>query len=104
MPDSDLKEILVNLGVSGDEISYPVFLEFFDKKIYHDVPKGEVMEAFQLFDKDKSGKILIEDFKHIMTNLCEDLDKRQIEHFLELADQKNDGYLHIEEFVTMLKK
>ena len=99
-----MKQHLSNLGVTGDDIPYKVYVEFFDKKIYNEVPKAEIMEAFKLFDKDKSGKILIEDFKHVMTNLCEDLDKKQIEHFLELANLKNDGYLHIEELVAMLKK
>lgn len=86
MPDEDIKKHLSELGTSGDKIPYKAFIEFFDKKIYKEVPKNDILEAFKLFDKDNQGKILIEDFKHIMHNLCEDLDKPQVEHFLELAD------------------
>lgn len=103
LSDEALREHIKQMGGSGDKVSYKEFVELFDKKIYNDVPKNDVIQAFKLFDKDNSGKILIDDFKHVMFNLCEDLDKVQIENFLQLADQKKDGYLHIEEFVSFLK-
>lgn len=62
-------------------------MELFDKKIYVDVPKADAFKAFSLFDKDNSGTIEIEDFKHVMFNLCEDLDKLQIENFLKIAGE-----------------
>ena len=40
-----------------------------------------------MFDKEKSGKILIDDFRHVMQNLCEDMSKEEIEDFLKIADQ-----------------
>lgn len=69
-----------------EQITYKAFVELFDKKIYVDVSTQEAVDAFALFDKEKSGKISIEDFKHVMNNLCEDLDKQQIQDFLELAN------------------
>ena len=38
-----------------------------------------------------------------MHNLCDDLDKLEVEEFLKLANQNNDGYIHYKEFVEFLK-
>lgn len=63
MTDEDLKDIISSINPSEmDKVSYKTFVELFDKKLYKEVKKTDAIEAFELFDKDKSGKILIEDF------------------------------------------
>lgn len=63
MTDEDLKSILSSINSSEtDKVSYKTFVELFDKKLYKEVQKTDAIEAFELFDKDKTGKILIEDF------------------------------------------
>ena len=104
MTDDDLKSILSSINSSEtDKVSYKTFVELFDKKLYKEVKKTDAIEAFELFDKDKTGKILIEDFQHVMHNLCDDLDKVEVEEFLTLANQNNDGYIHYKEFVDFMK-
>lgn len=71
--------------------------------MYKDVPKKDAINAFELFDKEKTGKILIEDFKHIMINLSEGLERDEIEDFLKIANQHDDGYIHYHDFVDLLR-
>ena len=78
-------------------------MELFDQKLFKEIPTTDSIKAFELFDKEKSGNILLEDFKHVMLNLCDDLNKEEIEDFLKLADQQGDGVLRYKDFVKMLK-
>jgi|JI9StandDraft_2_1071091.scaffolds.fasta_scaffold157807_1 FKBP-type peptidyl-prolyl cis-trans isomerase (trigger factor) len=43
LSDEEIKKHLSEMGVTGDKIPYKVFIEFFDKKIYLDVPKNDVL-------------------------------------------------------------
>lgn len=100
----ELKEIIKGISPDdADKISYSTFVELFDKKLYKDVPKHEAVEAFRLFDKENTGKISINDFKHIMLNLSDGFTSVEITEFLKLADRKNDGFIHYKEFVDFMK-
>ena len=101
--DEELKQALQRINeMNTENIPYKGFVELFDHKLFEEVEKNDALKAFELFDKKKSGKILIQDFNHIMNNLCDDLSKKQIEHFLVLADLQKDGFIHYKEFVNFL--
>lgn len=100
----ELKDIIKS--ISSDDpssITYTTFVELFERKLYKDVPKHEAVEAFKLFDKDNSGKISINDFRHIMQNLSDGFTSVEINDFLKLADRHQDGYIHYKEFVDFMK-
>ena len=73
-------------------------------KITKDISTAEATKAFELFDKNKTGKLSIVDFQHVLKNLCQDMNKKEIEEFLKLADTQKDGYIHYHQFVEMLLK
>ena len=103
--NDELKTILRTINNSDTEnIPFSTFVELFEKKLYKEVSKDAALDAFRLFDKQNTGKISIEDFKHVLNNLCEDLTKPEIEEFLVLADQKKDGMIYYAEFVDFLLK
>ena len=85
-----------------ENIPYSVFVQLFEKKLHKEVPKKNAVEAFQVFDKEKSGKIAINDFRHVLTNLADNLTPTEIEDFLQLADQRKDGFIYYAEFVDFL--
>ncbi len=102
--DDELKKFLSQINDSNTEkIPYKGFVELFDKKLFSDVPKPEALEAFTLFDKDKEGKINIDDFRHVMKNLCDDMTPDEIEDFLSVANEKGDGFIHYKEFIDILQ-
>ena len=99
----DLKNVLRSLNNEDSEnIPYNVFLELFERRLHKEVPKKSAVEAFQLFDKEKQGRIAISDFRHVLVNLADNLTPPEIDEFLKLADQKKDGYIYYAEFVDFL--
>lgn len=101
----DLKTTLRSLSNDDPEnIPYSVFLELFERRLYKEVPKKNAIEAFQIFDKDKKGRIQITDFRHVLVNLADTLTPMEIDEFLALADQKKDGYIYYTDFVEFLSE
>ena len=78
------------------------------RNLYEIIKKGistsEAVKAFELFDKNKTGKLSIVDFQHVLKNLCQDMNKKEIEEFLKLANTKDDGFIYYHDFVEMLIK
>ena len=99
----DLKGLLKSLNNDDTEnIPYSVFLQLFEKKLHKEVPKQNAVEAFKVFDKEKSGRIAIADFRHVLSNLADNLTPTEIEEFLQLSDMKKDGYIYYADFVEFL--
>ena len=100
----EVKDILRSINDEDTEnITYSSFVELFDKRLYSDVTRHDAVEAFRLFDKENSGKIAISDFRHVLSNLSDNLTSVEINQFLKLADTNDVGVIHYKEFVDMLK-
>ena len=103
LSSQDLQNILKGMNIAdSNNINYKEFVTIFESKLYKEVEPKAVVEAFELFDKDKSGQILITDFEQILTNLSENMTKDEIKEFLTLADRKGDGFIHYKDFVEFL--
>jgi len=60
-------------------------------------------EAFNLFDKDKSGFIDAKELKSVMNTLGEKLSDEEISAMIKAADLDGNGTIEYEEFVKMMK-
>ena len=63
-----------------------------------------IKEAFDVFDKDGSGSISIDEFREVMVTEGADLTDEEIEEILHEADADGDGQIDIDEFVALLLK
>ena len=63
-----------------------------------------IKEAFNLFDKDGSGSISIDEFRAVMVTEGAELTDKEIEDILREADSDGDGQIDIDEFVALLLK
>jgi len=52
---------------------------------------AKIKEAFNVFDKDGSGKISKEELRSIMKSLGEDLTDEEITQMIQEADTNGDG-------------
>merc|ERR1712226_757800 len=68
-----------------------------------DLTKDEdfLQAAFRGYDKNKDGKISMEEFKRVMTR--SNMSKGQVENMVKAADLDGNGYVDYEEFVKMMQ-
>lgn len=103
--EANLKEEMKKINETNtEEIYFKEFENLFKKRLFKEVSGEEALEAYKLFDKDKNGKIQIEDFKYIMENLCENMTSDDIDDFLASADENNDGFIYYNDFVKYLQQ
>jgi len=62
----------------------------------------ELRAAFNMFDKDGSGQISIQELKQVMHSLGERLTDRELEEMIHEADNNGDGEINFEEFCKMM--
>ena len=65
--------------------------------------EGDLIEAFQAFDKAGNGFIMVDDMKHVLTSMGTDrLTEEEADMMLKIADMDGDGVLSYEEVVKSL--
>ncbi|KAN0006974.1 hypothetical protein ACTFIV_005401 [Dictyostelium citrinum] len=101
---SEINEILREYG-SNNQMTVDGLFNYLGRKVVDDFDEKEIIEAFQVFDKDGKGMIGASDLRHILTNLGERLPEEQVEEMLRQAVGSGDGAINYEPFVrNMLKK
>ncbi|KAK5583097.1 hypothetical protein RB653_004687 [Dictyostelium firmibasis] len=101
---SEINEILREYG-SNNSMTIDGLFNYLGRKVVDDFDEKEIIEAFQVFDKDGKGLIGASDLRHILTNLGERLPEEQVEEMLRQAVGSGDGAINYEPFVkNMLKK
>ena len=54
----------------------------------------ELLDAFQVFDKDQNGFISSAELRHVMTNLGEKLTEEEVDEMISEADKDGDGQIN----------
>ncbi|EGG17628.1 MyoD light chain [Cavenderia fasciculata] len=101
---SEVNEIIKDFG-SGGSMTVDGLFNYLGRKVVDDFDEKEIIEAFQVFDKDGKGMIGASELRHILTNLGDRLNEDQVEEMLKQAVGAGDGVISYQPFVTnMLKK
>ena len=72
-----------------------------------DIPEdkiAEYKESFDMFDRNKKGKITIGDITKIMKNFGYPLSKEEAKKMVSSVDASGDGEVDFEEFVMLMEK
>ena len=72
-----------------------------------DIPEDKVAEykeSFDMFDRNKKGKITINDITKIMKNFGYPLSKEEAKKMVSSVDSSGDGEVDFEEFVMLMEK
>merc|ERR1719461_1496987 len=64
----------------------------------------ELLEAFQVFDKDGDGNITASELASTMKALGENLDEDDIKFMMSEVDTNNDGNIDFQEFKKMMSE
>ena len=58
-----------------------------------------ILKAFQHFDVDNSGKINVEEIKHVLTFLGDIMSEDEVNNFFKSVEIDKNGYLDYREFI-----
>jgi len=83
-------------------IDFNEFMNLINRRIHETDPTEEYIEAFKIFDRDGSGRILIDELREILLVFGENVSENEIELFFREANVKNDGYIDYKEFIKLL--
>ena len=64
--------------------------------------KKEYTQAFEVFDKDKDGKISRQELKTIMRSLGQNPSDDDIEEMMLSVDKNQDGQISYDEFMNLI--
>ena len=101
--DINNKEIN-NIIKNKNFISYLEYLDFIDIIDLQISEENELIKAFEVFDKNKTGKIKTEELKFMMNKLGTKLSKEEINNFIKEADPQNEGKFEYKNFSKLVIK
>lgn len=95
--DEDIEDALDEMGKTNDDVlTIDELIQFIN--IIND-PQS-IIDAFQLFDKDKNGYISIDEFKTILQMVQSNFNQKEIKEIFDMTDASKDGKIDYREFVT----
>lgn len=84
----------------SESIDFPEFLSLMAKMLKDVDDEEELLAAFRVFDKDRTGKVSVAELRHEMTKL--ELKDDEIDELIKEVDIFGDGNVNYEEMVKIL--
>ncbi|CAA3013102.1 calcium-binding protein CML24-like [Olea europaea var. sylvestris] len=98
--EEELKHIMSELDTDGDgSIDINEF-----KAFYCGSGDNELKEAFDLYDKDKNGKISASELHSVLKGLGEKCSLKDCRRMISSVDVDGDGCVNFEEFKKMMSR
>jgi calmodulin len=104
MTKEELKEMISGLDEENEgELDFDGFVTFIKRtenmgKTQDD--SEDIINAFKAFDRDGSGYLSLDEFRHILTNLGDKFTNEEVNEIFKEADLDGDGKLEYVEFVN----
>ncbi|XP_065835068.1 uncharacterized protein [Oscarella lobularis] len=87
----------------GQTIGFEEFLRFVTEKQGNDRDlHDEIMQGFHLFDKQKQGKITVEDLRLVCDEVGERMSDHELKEMINVADRDGDAAVSSKEFVEIM--
>ena len=96
------KHFDVNINENG-EVDVEAFLEIIAKIQEENDSEEEILEAFKIFDKNKTNLITPKNVLDVFSKIDESIKEEEILQMFKECDLDKDGYLNYSEFSRMIK-
>ncbi|KAL1861755.1 hypothetical protein VTK73DRAFT_6931 [Phialemonium thermophilum] len=101
--DSELKDLVAEADVDENGcIDFNEFLNMMARGVKEVDTEQELLNAFQVFDKDNSGTISASELRQVLSSLGENLTDNELDEMLKMADRNGDGTIDYNEFVQIM--
>lgn len=104
MSKKEIKAMISDIDADGSgELDFEEFVTFMSRTYKQLDDEEAVILAFKTFDKNKDGKISLDEFRYILSQLGRKLSDSTIRAIFRESDIDKDNELNIEEFVNFWK-
>jgi len=101
--EAEIEEVMSVVDMDGSRsIDQPEFFRLMAMPLVERDTEEEFIQAFEVFDKNKTGKLGKEELGIILGNLGEKLTEEEVDEILREADTDGDGAINYAEFVEMM--
>ncbi len=97
--NAELKEITKDMNNKKINLEFHEFLEIMAEYRKENDDKSKLIKAFRYFDRNNTGYIEFQEFKHVLTSIAEKLNHDEIEKLEEIARADQDGKFNYKELV-----
>ncbi len=99
-----LIELMNNSDLNNDGyITFHEFLSLYKKQVLFKVQEEKLRKAFNICDYDGNGFVTLEELKHIINEVGENLNEEQIITMIKEVDMDGDDRINFEEFIQLMK-
>lgn len=78
------------------------FMDLMNNKLKEQQEGQELLETFQVFDKDADGLISGDDLRYVIRLVNEEIEDELIDQLIDQADLDQDGKINYHEFVRIM--
>jgi len=101
--EKEIESMIQEVDADGNgEIDFAEFVQMMKTQLQNRDINQELMEAFQVFDCNKNGRISPTELKTTMKNLGQELTDDQLKLMIREADCNGDGVIDFEEFKILV--
>lgn len=101
--DADLRRMIGEVDADQNGvIDFAEFVTLMARKMNNADKENEIREAFNVYDKDRSGKISKQDLLATMRALGAQLSEEDADRMIREADSNGDGEIAFDEFKRLL--
>jgi len=101
--EGELKEMINDVNAIGGTVDVPTLCQIVTKRVREiKTNPEELKDAFQVFDKQGTGLISVQDLKLSLTSLGERLTDEELDELIREVDQNGEGMVNYEDVVRVL--
>lgn len=102
--DTELEEMAAEVDPSRSGFfKMDSFLKMMSSRTQPDPTLAELHQAFKIFDRRGDGSVSAKELKQVIVTLGEKLKDEEINQMILEADSDGDGFIKIDEFISMMK-
>ncbi|XP_035685534.1 calmodulin-2-like [Branchiostoma floridae] len=99
--ENEMEDISNDVDPDGEgAINFVDFLHVMAKRQSDTEREDELRAAFRAFDADNNGYIDKTELRNVMTDICDDITREDIDEMFQHFDRNGDGRIKYEEFIS----
>ena len=99
----EVDDLIASLDKDKDgTINFDEFLQLWSEQLNDGMQEDDIVEAFSVFDKDHTEKILATELVHVLKSIGDPMSQEDIDDLIAAAQPDKDGYISYVDFVKRI--